>query len=224
LAAARLSYVFIRRRSYLSTLSFNPQFAIGTTGFMAMAVEIILIFAFQNIYGYIYQKIGLIVAVFMFGLAVGSWLMNRKLRAPKKTISGERIWQLWLMIFEGTILLFCLLLPKIIKLFSTAGYQLLTSEYIFMLLLFIAGALTGIEFPLAAELYLLMKGRKVGRASGLIDSLDHLGACFGALLTGIIFAPLLGLAKTCWLLAVLKGVSLSFILSALLWGIRTKAD
>lgn len=218
LAGARLIYILFKRDIHPSTFSFNILYAIATTGFMAMAVEIILIFAFQNIYGYIYQKIGLIVAVFMFGLAIGSWLMNRSLKGSHLSLNKRRSWELWLMIFEGAILIFCLLLPKIIRLFSAAGYKLLSSEYIFMLLLFIAGIFTGLEFPLAAELYLLKKVRKVGKASGLVDGADHLGAFLGAILTGIIFAPLLGLVKTCWLLGTLKGFSLIFLLGALLTG------
>ncbi len=36
---------------------------LGTTGFYVMGSEPMLIFAFQNMYGYIYQKAGLIVAL-----------------------------------------------------------------------------------------------------------------------------------------------------------------
>ena len=42
-----------------------------------MALEIILLFAYQNIYGHLYYKVGLIVALFMLGLSLGGWVMNR---------------------------------------------------------------------------------------------------------------------------------------------------
>ena len=73
----RFAYVTVFRRSPDVQQRFNSIAAIATTGFAGMALEIILIFAFQNIYGYVYENIGLIIAVFMFGLALGGGISNR---------------------------------------------------------------------------------------------------------------------------------------------------
>jgi len=77
LVVCRFAYVTVFRRSQDVQLRFNSIVAIATTGFAGMALEIILIFAFQNIYGYVYENIGLIIAVFMFGLALGCGISNR---------------------------------------------------------------------------------------------------------------------------------------------------
>ena len=73
----RFVYVAVFRRSPDAQQRFNSIAAIVTTGFAGMALEIILIFAFQNIYGYVYENIGLIIAVFMFGMALGGGISNR---------------------------------------------------------------------------------------------------------------------------------------------------
>jgi len=73
----RFAYVTVFRRSPDVQQRFNSIMAIATTGFAGMALEIILIFAFQNIYGYVYENIGLIIAVFMFGLALGGGISSR---------------------------------------------------------------------------------------------------------------------------------------------------
>ncbi len=72
----RFVYVTVFRCSLDAQQRSNCIAAIATTGFAGMALEIILIFAFQNIYGYVYENIGLIIAVFMFGLALGGGASN----------------------------------------------------------------------------------------------------------------------------------------------------
>ena len=46
--------------------------AIATTGFCGMAYELLLVFVFQGLYGYVYTRMGIIVAVFMAGLVAGA--------------------------------------------------------------------------------------------------------------------------------------------------------
>ena len=55
------------------------SFGILTTGFAASAVEVVLLLGFQILYGCVYQWVGIIVTLFMLGLAVGSYIMNRRL-------------------------------------------------------------------------------------------------------------------------------------------------
>ena len=198
---------FARRKNLASYRRGNVLFAIASTGFIAMAVEILLLFVFQNIYGYIYQQVGLIVAVFMFGLALGSWGMNSLLL---KGSQREVPWRGLLLGLEALIGLFCLSLPWLVSLFMRGYEGKPSSQYSFMLLLLVAGALTGGEFPLAAKLH-LTDSSLVGYTAGILDSADHLGACAGALLTGVILVPLLGVKETCLLLVATKVISLAFL-------------
>src|ERR1017187_8812385 len=46
-------------------------------GFAASGVEIVLLLGFQVLYGSVYRQVGLIVTVFMAGLASGAWAAVR---------------------------------------------------------------------------------------------------------------------------------------------------
>ena len=178
---------------------FNSCWAIFTTGFAAMAFEIILIFSFQNIYGYVYEMLGLIIGVFMLGMLAGAVFSNNaliKFQSPGTTLLANEI----------LIVVFAFILPLFIplKALSITGF------------IFIAGFLTGMEFPLACRLYSGDKGR-IGPTAGIIDGADLLGACLGVILTGTVFVPLLGTAKTCFLIAALNLSSALLISAGLLF-------
>ncbi len=183
----RIVYVLLKKERVSHHLKFNGLLAIATTGFAGMALEIILLFAFQNTYGYVYQKVGLIVALFMLGLSLGGYLMNQ-------LISGkERNWIKILIINEFLICIYSLCLPYITTLFSASAT--ISLEYLFMILVVGAGLLTGLEFPLVSRIFI--DQAEVGTVAGWVDSFDHLGACFGAILTGTILVPLLGTYLSC---------------------------
>ncbi len=94
----RIVYVIVFRCSLDAQQKFNCVVAISTTGFAALALEIILIYAFQNVYGYVYEKIGLIIAMFMFGLALGGSISNRLIRqrTSMKTLSKLNFFKIFI--------------------------------------------------------------------------------------------------------------------------------
>ena len=80
--AGRIIYVILRQSRrfdfyYTIQLKATCLIALATTGFAGIAFEIVILYAFQNIYGYIYERMGIIVAVFMVGLALGGYIANR---------------------------------------------------------------------------------------------------------------------------------------------------
>ena len=200
----RIVYVLIFKRSRAVQLKANCIIAIATTGFAGMALEIILIYAFQNIYGYVYEKIGLIIAFFMFGLVVGSGLSNKMIL---RNVKREHDWMKILMLLETAIIIYAGIMPFILGQLSLRFFG---SEYIFMILVIITGILTGLEFPIAGKLYLQNKGDS-GVTAGKIDSADHAGAFAGAILTGVLFVPVFGIAGSCVIMATLNLVSLSLL-------------
>ena len=64
--------------------------AIIAGGFATMALSIIWLFAFQNLYGYVYQRIGWIIAIFMGGLVIGCELVNRRSKRLAVLAPSER--------------------------------------------------------------------------------------------------------------------------------------
>jgi spermidine synthase len=199
----RVVYVLFTRERVSHHLKFNGLLAIATTGFAGMALEIVLLFAFQNIYGYVYHKVGLIIALFMLGLSVGGYLMNRLLAGR------ERNWISTLITFEVLICIYACCLPYAIAQFSLVESSTMPRsinlEYIFMLMAVGAGFLTGLEFPLVSRIFI--NRDEIGKVAGWIDAFDHLGACFGALLTGTVLVPLLGFYHSCFFTGMLNLVS-----------------
>jgi predicted membrane-bound spermidine synthase len=77
------------------------------------------------------------------------------------------------------------------------------SELVLDLYLVLLGFGTGAQFPLAARCHFEIR-KSVAASAGSLDSADHLGAAFGALVTGVLLIPVFGLAGPVLLLAVLK--------------------
>jgi len=194
LCLLRLGYLLFARKRGDRQNAFHSLLAIGAMGFSAMSLEIVLVFAFQNSYGYVYQMIGMIVALFMTGLACGGFTSNRFLDRP-----GIR-WPLWLGGIEFLLALYALIIPAVVQRVTSRGIH---SEYVFMALVFLTGFIAGTEFPIASKIY-TRYAPGIGRAAARVNGVDQLGACAGSLLTGIVFVPLLGLHATCIFLAVMN--------------------
>ncbi|MCF6156816.1 MAG: hypothetical protein E3K36_16610 [Candidatus Brocadia sp.] len=232
-------------RDYTRQLKTNCLIVLATTGFTGIALEIVLIYAFQNIYGYIYERMGVIVAVFMVGLALGGYIANRIIlkiegsthHLPAKDdmlisenckIKGwhgqtrlsvsEFRWINILMIFEGVIGFYALILPFLIHALS---FYSTAAEVGLVCLIGIAGILTGLEFPLVNKIF-IQQNKDIAISAGATDGADHIGAFSGAILTGVICLPLLGLFGTCLILATLNIASLILIAFSLFC--RKRAD
>jgi spermidine synthase len=67
----------------------GSAFVLFASGFAASALEVVLLLAFQVLCGSVYHQVGVIVTVFMAGLALGAWLMNRpsSSRGPSQVVS-----------------------------------------------------------------------------------------------------------------------------------------
>jgi len=194
--------------------------AIVTTGVGGMTFDLIIIFAFQVFYGYVYQQIGLLITAFMAGLALGGLLITRGLtKAPQmasRAAWGPRIRreERWLVGLEMAILLYCIALPLLLT--SLHGWSASPLLRLTLLALnALAGFLVGSEFPLANRIYSRIRGGLEG-ASGLLYACDLAGAFVGSVLVSVVFIPALGILQTCVLVAVLKLISLVGVVVGLL--------
>ncbi len=57
-----------------------------STGFVASSLEVIILLVYQILFGSVYTGIGIIIAAFMFGLVVGSYMEKRMERISTKSI------------------------------------------------------------------------------------------------------------------------------------------
>ena len=194
-----LAIIFIKMPQYSRHA---VTYSIFTTGLTGMIFSLAIIFTFQTFYGYLYHQIGLLVAIFMAGIAFGSFLITHRLHRIKEDSF------LFLKI-EILIILFAILLPFIFmtpssQLENKAVSSLLYSG--FLVMSFLAGMFTGFQFPLAVKIYLYNPSRKekLGQTVGLLYGADLFGGFFGGLLGGVFLLPLLGLRETCFMMGLLK--------------------
>ena len=166
-------------------------FSIFTSGLFGLSAELLIVYAYQTSFGYVYRDISIIVGLFMLGLALSGWLTGRWWPGRAR---GS------LLVVECMQAVFVLALPML------AG-GLSFSPFAFMLLAGAAGFLTGSEFPLASRISLL-SGREAGTVAGIFDAADHLGALAGAAWAGLLLVPSLGVIQSAALLALVKCISL----------------
>ena len=181
---------------------------VGITGFSGIAFQLVVILGFQMVFGYLYYWIGILTSAFMLGLSLGATYINKNLEKIKKDLSI-------FFILEIAILVFAIVLPLILNLIS--GLQnLKVSHFILQGIFFtssiIAGALVGLEFPLANKIY-WKKQELISHTGGALYASELIGACLGGILIPIAFIPILGIFKTCLIIAALKLSSLIIIKS-----------
>jgi len=177
-------------------------YSIFTTGLTGMIFNLAIIFAFQSLFGYLYHQIGLLIAIFMFGIASGSFLVTKRLDQIKKD-------SLLFLKIEMAIILFSILFPFI---FLVPSHNLENKVVYFILygavliMSFLSGMAIGLQFPLANKIYLSSQPEKktIGQTAGLLYGADLLGGFFGGLSGGILLLPILGLKETCLIMAMLK--------------------
>ncbi|HID54990.1 TPA: methyltransferase domain-containing protein, partial [Candidatus Poribacteria bacterium] len=172
--------------------------SIGTTGFSEISFQVVVMLAFQVLYGYVYYKLSIILTSFMIGLVLGSWTVSRWMGRFRDKIRTY----VWVQV---SICLYPLMLALVITFLARFGGgrpAFLSVQTAFSLLPIVAGFIGGFQFPLANDI-LLAGLPRVGRVVGLLYGLDLFGSCLGAFLTSAFLIPLLGIYDTCLLTAIL---------------------
>ena len=176
---------------YLLWIS-REEFVLFSTGCLTMGCEILVIFAFQIYFGYIYLQIGIIITVFLAGLLPGAWL-GHKLTHPGKQV---------LMLTDGLLIGFLALFVLAIVSFAD---RLPVSFY--LVFGFAVSLACGFQFPVA----LYLKGSD-NAAAARTFSADLIGAACGTLVTSVVLIPYVGIL---WAAAALIGLKLASLM--LMW-------
>jgi len=193
LGVTALRAVASRRRTRKDR-GFAVLFAAFATGLSAMSLQIAMLFSFQSIYGFVYEMVGLITAVFMGGLALGTYLTNRYVpdKGRLDLLATAQVLVALLAVFIATVL------PH-----AAALQPLIAVLVIFYMLTFVAGLANGISFPLAAACFITLN-RHAEKTAGAVYGVELFGACTGAVLAGAVVAPVLGIVACCLLGAVVN--------------------
>jgi len=169
---------------------------IFTAGFAASTLEVVLLLGFQTLYGSVYRQVGLVVAVFMAGLAAGAaWGIRKSAEAA----GGRRA----LPVLGFAIATLAALLPVFLTavgILDAASRSSILGQGLILGLTFVLAILIGAPFPLAAA---FDPGEPQAVASRLYAA-DLAGAACGALLASAILIPLLGVVAVCLITAGLN--------------------
>ncbi|MGI6087898.1 MAG: hypothetical protein ACOYCD_08165 [Kiritimatiellia bacterium] len=202
------------RRSVLNGLL---GYVVLTTGFAEMALEITLVFVFQNAFGNIYTGLAMIMAVFMAGLAAGS-LWSARILAEAAPVGGmeiaavpNRVWHVALAAELGLLAVACLVTPAMCRLLNVSDLAAGTAGIVY-LLIGITGLATGAQFPAACRLW--RTHRSAADSTPWINVLKLAGAALGGAAPGILLLPFFGLADTMLLVAAVKVTGVCCLSSA----------
>jgi spermidine synthase len=179
--------LLILTAAYLAFLS-RESYLLFTTGFVNMGCEILVVFAFQIIFGYIYFQIGFIVTVFLAGLLPGAWLSRRMQAGVHRSLMTADI---LLGVLPGCFLL------------GIHWGNGDASVSFFMIFGFMVSLASGFQFPLALNL-------QGGSPSAVAQSFsaDLTGAACGTLVTSLVLIPFMGITWAALTLTAIKASSL----------------
>ncbi len=175
---------------YLSRLR-RAEFALFTTGATAMGAEVLVIFAFQIFFGYIYLQIGLIITVFLAGLLPGAWLGNRLSGRGRRALIASDL------LLVGLLAVFMLAL-------NLGGDRLPVAFY--LVFGFAVSLGCGFQFPVVLQL-----GGAGNPVAARAFSADLVGAACGTLATSVVLIPWLGLFPATLCLIGIKCTSLALV-------------
>ena len=180
----------------------------AVAGFSLMAIEIIILVAYQIFFGYLYYRIAALLVVLMLGMALGTWSINKKIAQNFGGIKTIKKIHLAIMIYSLILIAVFLYLPKM--------------ELIFFLAAAIIGFFVGLEFPLINKLY-LENGENADKKIGIIYAADSFGACLGASIPALFLIPVFGILQTLLLLAIINllTVLLFAVHSPKTWAVKT---
>jgi spermidine synthase len=173
-------------------------FCAAATGFTLITLQVLLLLAFQFVYGYVYHQLTILIAMNMTGIALGSWLGIRRAGRNRHSPSSAMATVQLLLALSAPALIFAVtLLTKISG--STATW--LATQCIFPALAALCGALGGYQFPIASEIY-LNQSRGIEKL-GTLYAVDLLGGCVGALMVSTYLVPVFGFWRTAALSAAI---------------------
>jgi spermidine synthase len=163
----------------------KEEYVIFSTGSAIMGVEMLVVFSFQVLYGYVYLEIGAIVTAFLLGLLPGALIGNmvgskdrNKLLLSEVLLLGLLVvYLVWVKHFRSEV----------------------PTPFVFWMYCVAFSFLCGFQFPVAAGLI----GERNSPAAGLLAA-DLCGAGVGTVATGTLLIPLWGIETAVIFLILIK--------------------
>ena len=199
LGVCAMASVVIWRRSHPKGVArVGAWLAMAATGFAGMALELILLYAYQGLFGYVFSRMGFMVGLFMLGTVAGAWQIRRIETCGREAVRRAVALGLLMMAALAVGVGGCLV----------SGVP---SEWLIYGAMALAGVVVGMQF-VAVTRFLVVAGSGEGAAAGMVWLGDYWGSALGCLLAGVFLPVLFGIAITCLLLATLLLASFALYL------------
>ena len=197
-----LIFVFFSGKSSLRYLAQRKEcILLFKFGFISILLELLLLFSFQIISGYVYWQMGILFAAFMLGLFLGSAL------GGLSKYKNRQMHFLFLIVLSVTIVILTIylrfLLPQLVDLSPNQNIL------IFLMCLILIGCLSGAAFVIAG---FFIKEQEMLVKAGSLYSADLWGAASGAILSANFIIPKFGLLGAFTFAAIMGVVSLAIFL------------
>ena len=162
----------------------KEEYILFATGFTAMGSEMLIIFVFQVLYGYIYVQIGAIITASLLGLLPGALVGKRWQQSGRLKLIVSEVAMISLLI------IFTLWL-------SSSGTE--PPPFLFLVFCFLFSFFCGFQFPVVTQII----GEEKSPAAGCLAA-DLCGAAVGTLATGAALIPIWGMEYGAWSLILMK--------------------
>ncbi len=166
--------------------------AIFATGYSEMVFQVVVLYSFQVLFGYLYYRLGVILTSFMIGLTLGGLFMTMKAPSVRNGRGLYLRLQTAMCVYPLFLAVFILAVSRVSQTMPLPR----SAQTAFAFLPILAGFLGGVQFPLAAHLLLGCRTTP-GRTAGYLYGVDLFGSCLGAVLSSAILIPVIGILGTC---------------------------
>jgi spermidine synthase len=175
---------------------------VAAMGFTTIGLEMLILLAFQAIYGYVYHQLAIVIAGFMVGMALGSWwtLRQATIGGPVSRRDMRSLAALQALAALSPLVLY-LLFRLLAPIQSTRGL-FLASQIVFPVLALCCGLLGGLQFPLASRIF--FSSQHKSNSPGTLYAMDLVGSCVAAAVFSVYLIPVFGFLKTAVLTAIVN--------------------
>jgi len=188
----------------MAVFTLNPVNAgLFSGGFTAASSEILILVALQVTYGYVFQMVGVVIMLFMLGLALGSMLSGKIFPAPRAK---------HYLLLQILLAVYSIVLPFGLIWLSTGHLpEWFIQVKLASATLFVA-MLAGLEYGVAS----CISAKGTAERIALNYSADLIGSAIGAFVVSVFLFPLFGIIWTG------IGLAMMNILSGLIFMFRFK--
>ncbi len=170
--------------------------ALSFSGMAALIYEVVWIRPLSLIFGSTVYATSTIIAAFLAGLALGSWLFSSYADKARNPLKLFALLELGIGIYGLIMISLFNILPSLyLKLytafFSSLGLFFVVQFLLSFAIVLIPTTLMGATWPVINKAY--VTAEKVGKETGSLYAVNNLGAVIGTLAAGFLLIPLLGI-------------------------------